>query len=103
MLAMVAGLGALFALGLAAAPARDFFDLELLTAGQWFLTLLSAAAGLVLASAVWRLPQIQRLESQDLPAGGGGPAPIHRPVTGERPAVAGPSTAAGRRATAGDQ
>ncbi len=66
MLAMVAGLGALFALGLAAAPVRQFFEMELLTAGQWFLALLSSAAGLVLASALWRLPQIQRLESPDL-------------------------------------
>ena len=37
MLAMVTALGALFALILAAAPVRDFFDLELLSAGQWFL------------------------------------------------------------------
>ena len=38
---MVAGLGALYALVLAAAPVREFFDLELLSAGQWFLCLLS--------------------------------------------------------------
>ena len=62
MLAMVTALGALFALILAAAPVREFFDLELLTAGQWFLALASVAAGLVVASALWRLPYIQRLE-----------------------------------------
>jgi cation-transporting P-type ATPase E len=62
MLAMVAGLGALYALVLAAAPVREFFDLELLSAGQWFLSLLSTAVGLVLAAAAWRLPYIQELE-----------------------------------------
>jgi cation-transporting ATPase E len=66
MLAMVAGLGALYALILAAAPVRDFFDLTLLSAGQWFLSLLSAAAGLVLASLIWRLHYIQRLEAPDM-------------------------------------
>ena len=40
MLAMVAGLGALFALILAAAPVRDFFEMALLSATQWFLALL---------------------------------------------------------------
>jgi hypothetical protein len=63
MLAMVAGLGALYALVLAAAPVREFFDLELLSAGQWFLSLLSTAGGLVLAAAAWRLPYIQALEA----------------------------------------
>jgi cation-transporting ATPase E len=63
MLALVAGLGALYALGLAAAPVRDFFDLELLSAGQWFLCLASVAAGLVVAAFGWRLPYIQRLEA----------------------------------------
>jgi magnesium-transporting ATPase (P-type) len=62
MLALVAGLGALFALILAAAPVRNFFDMELLTATEWFLALLSAAVGLTVASALWRLPQIERLE-----------------------------------------
>ena len=65
MLALVAGLGALYALVLAAAPVRDFFDLELLSAGQWFLALLSVAAGLVLAAVAWRIPFIQRLEAPD--------------------------------------
>src|ERR687891_1221545 len=63
MLAMIAGLGALYALGLAAEPVRDFFELELLSAGQWFLCLLSVAAGLVAAAAAWRIPYIQRLEA----------------------------------------
>jgi len=63
MLAMVAGLGALFALILAAAPVRDFFEMTLLTASQWFLALLCAAIGLTIASLLWRLPQIERLEA----------------------------------------
>jgi cation-transporting P-type ATPase E len=80
MLALVAGLGALYALSLAAAPVRDFFDLSLLTAGQWFLALLSAAVGLVVASVIWRLHYIQRLEAPDIsPAGE--PAPTHRPAS----------------------
>jgi cation-transporting ATPase E len=62
MLAMVAGLGALFALILAAAPVRDFFEMTLLSAGQWFAALLCAAVGLTIASVLWRLPQIERLE-----------------------------------------
>ncbi len=63
MLAMVAGLGALFALILAAAPVRDFFEMALLTASQWFLALLCAAAGLTIASILWRLPYIEGLEA----------------------------------------
>ncbi len=63
MLAMVAGLGALFALILAAAPLRDFFEMALLSATQWFLALLCAAVGLTIASLLWRLPQIERLEA----------------------------------------
>jgi magnesium-transporting ATPase (P-type) len=62
MLALVAGLGALYALILAAAPVRDFFQMELLDATQWFLALLAAAIGLTIASVLWRLPQIERLE-----------------------------------------
>jgi len=91
MLALVAGLGALFALGLAAAPVRDFFDLELLSAGRWFLALLSVAAGLVLAALAWRIPYIQRLESPDAPPPSDVPAPTHSPHTGEVPAVGGES------------
>ena len=63
MLALIAGLGALYALILAAAPIREFFEMELLTATQWFLALLSAAVGLTIASVLWRLPPIERLEA----------------------------------------
>jgi len=87
MLAMVSGLGALFALILAAAPIREFFDLELLSAGQWFLCLAAVAAGLVTASALWRVPFIQRLEAEEeddedhaeprTPAGDALPEPTH--------------------------
>jgi cation-transporting P-type ATPase E len=65
MLAMVAGLGALFALILAAAPIRDFFEIALLSSVQWFLALLCAAVGLTVASALWRVPAIERLEAVD--------------------------------------
>jgi cation-transporting ATPase E len=65
MLAMVAGLGALFALILAAAPVRDFFDMALLDATQWFLALLCSAVGLTIASVMWRVPAIERLEAPD--------------------------------------
>jgi cation-transporting ATPase E len=64
MLALVAALGALYALALAVEPLRDFFELTPLGGGQLFLALLSAAAGLVLASALWRLPAIERLEHE---------------------------------------
>jgi magnesium-transporting ATPase (P-type) len=63
MLAMVAGLGALYALILAVAPVRDFFQMDLLNSTQWFLSLLSAAIGLTIASLLWRLPQIEALEA----------------------------------------
>ena len=65
MLAMISGLGALFALALAATPVREFFELELLSSAQWFLALLSVAIGLLAASLLWRLPFIQHLESPD--------------------------------------
>jgi magnesium-transporting ATPase (P-type) len=64
MLAMVAGLGALYALILAAAPVREFFELEILDATQWFLALLAAAIGLTIAALVWRLPIIERWEAE---------------------------------------
>jgi cation-transporting P-type ATPase E len=92
MLALIASLGALFALILATEPVRDFFELELLSGGQWFLALASVAAGVGLAGAAWRLPLIQRLEAPpgEPRAGGEGiPAPTHRPRTGEMDAVAG--------------
>jgi magnesium-transporting ATPase (P-type) len=64
MLALVAALGALYALALAVEPLRHFFELTQLGGGQLFLALLSSAGGLVLASAVWRLPAIERLEQE---------------------------------------
>jgi len=65
MLAMIAGLGALFAGILAVEPLRRFFDMAMLDAGQWFVALLCAAIGLVLASLMWRLPVIQSWESDE--------------------------------------
>ncbi|HEX8959095.1 MAG TPA: HAD-IC family P-type ATPase [Solirubrobacterales bacterium] len=62
MLALVAALGALFAFILAVAPLRDFFGMAMLDATDWFLALLSAAIGLTIASVIWRLPQVERLE-----------------------------------------
>lgn len=65
MLAMVSALGALYAAFLAIGPLRSFFELEILSAGQWFICMLSVAAGLVAASALWRVPYIQRLEATE--------------------------------------
>jgi len=62
MLAMVAALGAVFAGILAIAPLRDFFDMVLLSAPEWFLALFSAAIGLTIASLLWKLPLIERWE-----------------------------------------
>jgi P-type E1-E2 ATPase len=62
MLAMVAALGAVYAGILAIAPVRDFFDMTLLSAPEWFLALFSAAIGLTLASLLWKLPQIEAWE-----------------------------------------
>ncbi|HEY1355980.1 MAG TPA: cation-translocating P-type ATPase, partial [Solirubrobacterales bacterium] len=61
MLALVAGLGALYAGILAVAPLRDFFQMTLLSASQWFLALLCAAIGLTIASLLWRLPQVEQI------------------------------------------
>jgi cation-transporting P-type ATPase E len=63
MLALVVGLAGLYAGILAIAPLRDFFEMELLTATEWFLALISAAVGLTIASVLWKLPQIERLEA----------------------------------------
>ena len=91
MLAMIAGLGALFALILAAPPVREFFELELLTSGQWFLSLACVAVGLVLAALAWRLPYIQQLEVDGGETDDAGvPRPTHNPRTGEQAAVPGP-------------
>jgi magnesium-transporting ATPase (P-type) len=87
MLAMIAGLGAIYALILAAGPVRDFFDLELLSAGQWFLSLACVALGLVVAALGWRLPYVQQLEMPGVGDTDAGPAPTHNPITGEQPAV----------------
>jgi len=62
MLVMIISLAALFALILGVEPVRDFFDMVLLAPGQWFLSLLAAAVGLIIASVMWKLPQIERLE-----------------------------------------
>ncbi len=69
MLAMVAGLGALFAGILAIDPLRSFFEMDLLDSAQWFLALFSAAVGLTIASVLWRLPQIEALEAPAPPRG----------------------------------
>ncbi len=37
--------------------------MALLDATQWFLALLSAAIGLTIASVLWRLPYVERLEA----------------------------------------
>ena len=72
MLVMVISLASVFALILGIGPVRDFFDMVLLSSTQWFLALFSAAIGLIIASLMWKLPQIERLEvpaETDSPAG----------------------------------
>lgn len=104
MLAMVAILGALFAAILATEPVRDFFELSLLSGGQWFLALACVAAGLGIAGAAWRLPFIQQLEAAPgtSPAGDGGiPRPTHVPHGEEGEPTAEPAAAA-RGGTTGD-
>lgn len=63
MLVMVISLASVFALILGIGPVRDFFDMVLLSSTQWFLALFSAAVGLIIASLMWKLPQIERLEA----------------------------------------
>ena len=63
MLVMVISLASVFALILGIGPVRDFFDMVLLSSTQWFLALCSAAVGLIIASLMWKLPQIERLEA----------------------------------------
>jgi cation-transporting ATPase E len=71
MLVMVISLASVFALILGIGPVREFFDMVLLNSTQWFLALFSAAIGLIIASLMWKLPQIERLEVPDQsPAGG---------------------------------
>lgn len=88
MLAMVAGLGALFAGILAVPQLREFFEMSMLNAGQWFVAMLAAALGLVAASLMWRLPVIQSWEAQPeedtLP-------PFEREKAKNRPPAAPPS------------
>jgi cation-transporting P-type ATPase E len=77
MLAMVLGLGGAYA-GILAVPAfREFFDLVLLGPGEWFLVFLSVAIGLTIASVLWKVPQIERLE---VPEERVEPAPASTPV-----------------------
>jgi hypothetical protein len=89
MLAMIAGLRALLAAAFALTPVRDFFELAQLTAGQWFLSLVAVAAGLVIAGLGWRLPQIQALDAPldapvaETPQPQRGPEPTHTPQTKE--------------------
>jgi cation-transporting P-type ATPase E len=80
MLALVAALGALYALALAVPVARDFFDLTPMGGGQLFLALLSAAAGLVLASVVWRIPAIEQLEERPPSPGEAPTGPVTAPM-----------------------
>jgi cation-transporting P-type ATPase E len=87
MLALVAGLGAVFAGILALAPLREFFDLVILSGGQWFLALLCVAIGLGIAGAAWQLPYVQRLEREEGTEPDDGPGPTHTPRTGEFAAV----------------
>jgi cation-transporting P-type ATPase E len=87
MLAMVAALGALYALVLAVPVARDFFELTQLGGGQLFLALLSAAGGLVLASVVWRLPVIERLEDQPPPPDREPHGPVAEPAPAPRAGI----------------
>ncbi len=86
MLALVAALGALYVLVLTVPPLRHFFDLAQMGGGQVFLALLSAAAGLVLASVVWRIPAIEQLEERPPPPD---EAPTG-PVTAALPVTPGP-------------
>jgi cation-transporting P-type ATPase E len=95
MLALIAVLGAIFAGILAIEPVREFFELELLSGGQWFLAILCVAIGLAIAGAAWRLPYVQRLElpeGEELPDDG--PGPTHTPRTSDFEAVPEPPTRA---------
>jgi cation-transporting P-type ATPase E len=84
MLALVAALGALYALALAVPFLRDFFELTQLAGGELFVALLSAAGGLVLASVVWRLPVIEQLEERPPPPDKTPHGPVTAP-TAEQP------------------
>ena len=94
MLALVAALGALYALVLAVPQLRDFFDMTRLSGGYLFLALLSAAAGLVLASVVWRLPAIEQLEERPPDPDEAPTGPVTAPLPTAAPAPAVPRTRA---------
>jgi hypothetical protein len=49
--------------------------------GQLFIALLSAAAGLVLASVVWRIPAIENLEDRPPPPDEAPTGPVTEPMT----------------------
>ena len=85
MLAMIAGLGALFA-----ADPRDrarcatSSSSSCSSAGQWFLALLCVAIGLLVAAAGWRLPYVQHLEAPEGEAAGGRRRPGAHPYSADR-------------------
>ena len=56
MLVLIFSLSALFALILGIPPVRDFFEMAVLSSTQWFLALLSAAAGLTIAAVLAPAP-----------------------------------------------
>jgi hypothetical protein len=59
---------------------REFFELELLAGGQWFLALACVAIGLGIAGFAWQLPYVQRLElAEGESAADEGPGPTHTP------------------------
>ena len=87
MLMMIACLGALFAAVFAIGPVREFFELEILSAGNWFLSLLAVAAGLAVAAFGWHLPYVQELEVAEggaVPEKDDVPDPTHRPRASAR-------------------
>ena len=59
---MVLALAGVYAGIIAITPVREFFEIDLISSVQWFLSLLAAAIGLTIASVIWRLPQIEALE-----------------------------------------
>ena len=76
MLGMIIALGALFALMIGVPVLRTFFELKVLTSGQWFIALLSAAIGMAIASVLWRLPVIERWEVDELTEPDEPPSPM---------------------------
>ncbi len=101
MLAMVAGLGALFALDPRRRAGARLLRAVILSAGQWFLALLSAAVGLVArqrALAAARRSSASRSRSRPRSvrgSGGGLPGATHTPMTEEQPAPGAPSANVG--------